>query len=530
MTRVTRNQGPHPKDPDERVSPQGLDASFDIAKLPRAHTSPFPIVSRPKTLTFGSDYIDDVDGDVEGAFTDVSFEDVGLFRLLDSPSTLKGLLTRPVLKVIGLHEAFCGAHTEPQSHVDKLHALGSEEFILQLLPPIAESLGLHLQPVITLEQLIQLAEQHCHLRECPQYERPNVDNSDLSLWVSLCELQCYKSLQADYRSWPREDFDSYALIFASQAFGRLHYMLPAKMNLDEVSNILTVLTLLCRDKYIHDGAGNHILSISAKSPANDRYDLPKTPSLYECGDEIVKTSLLERSVTGIPADEEGGHTTDDLISCGRAHTRVATCAKLTSLCLKSRRERLDAVRWDDDGPAALLQACHLLFRAERSAERHDRRGAEACIKCILDTAVEKCPRYRVEWAVSRTEFLLSVCPLPSHTLSERMCCCERSLKVTDFTLLQPYLSVESWFLCVNRIISILQLDPRFRLEEEDLAVVTCSHQAKCLYAVACLIILKFSPPEDLTHRLLQVFNKILWESERQSRQGRQKVTDPVANG
>ncbi|KAF5009479.1 hypothetical protein FDECE_4302 [Fusarium decemcellulare] len=491
------------------------------------------------------------EGGLSNAFADLSLDDANTPTSTSDDLddlNLKEMLSPQLLGIICLHTISHGARIEPKSYANKLRILGSEKFASQLLLSIEDLLGGRRNPDLALEERIQLIKKRCHLRECPRYERPNVNKSNLSLRDSLHVLQRYKSLQVDFSSWPPADFDGHALIFASQAFGCLHHTLPAKIDPDEVFDMLNVLISLCRDICTPNGAKHHSSLFNSSVSHNHSLahacglgyglewhpsrplaadsdleliqvqdfeaDLPKTPPPSECGDEA-----LERFDIGIPADEEeeeGGHTTDDMISCGRAHTRVMTCADLISLPLESSRAMLGAVGCNDHDLATLLsptllQACDLLFRAER---RNGRQG-DACIKCIWASVMEKCPQYRVEWAISSTESLLSLQPLPSFPISMRIQSCGRILNVTDSSSL-PRPLPDGWFPSTSQAIGYLQSIPRFRLEEKDFLDVLSNPEKQGLYAAACLSELDRSTPENVLSRLLEIFSRIIHEVYRQS--------------
>jgi hypothetical protein len=599
-------------------------------------------------------------------------ENVNAFR--DLPP-LKNLLSREVLEVICLYGALCEDKKDPQNHLSSVQALGPEEAMLQLVSEMERTLDKESHG--KLEERIQLVKQ------CTQYPRAEWSKADtpiLSIWGCLWMLEHYKAHMPKFLEWPSKDFDSYALIFASQGFGRLHHMLPSDIGLDEVSSFLSVLVSLHhRKRGTQDNNGSADLTANSNlsnprlvkalesncGPENQRddpaaggseshcptfqlmralevkhrghafagpyegthgfhnpklrdyseleehfrflerpdhisfwvvvrklQDFPETKTGFEDwstekpGDAAVhyiikclktlgyqasmKTILknpitmlaiiyytfalkqaandrpyvsenflsprfeggiemipyTKQSDTGSFLQEKRGQAEDSLVLCKHEHTVAATCANLTSIGLSSMRKRVDAVNYDgvDNSPATLVRSCYLLFCAQRDSVTCNGRRTEACIECIRDTVFNDDTRHDAKWLVSKTESLLSLHPSPNQTLNERMRSCEETLKIQEFKQLQPFLHSNNCFKKVQRVVGILQFTSDYCVEEKDFSVVQENTEAQTCYAVACLSILNYSPPDDQPCSTPDVFDKIIWERDRQVQQAALKAT------
>ncbi|KAH7228589.1 uncharacterized protein BKA55DRAFT_526577 [Fusarium redolens] len=320
---------------------------------------------------------------------------------------------------------------------------------------------------------------------------------DFSFWSFVRRLQDFPQTTTSIVDWPNRNAGVAAIRYIIECYHALGYQASVKDVL--VDDPIRVLS-------------NIYFMSAQKSAAHGRYDQLKTPPSSECGGIIEETSDLEQSITGTPPEERGVQTADDLTLCEYGHNRVATCANLTSISLDSWRNRRDSHQGDDVDLAALLRACHLLFRAEEDEARRGRRKAEPCIKCTWEDGIEN--QHGVEWAISQTESLLSMSHLPDHTLYHRMAACEEKLNVQNLSKLKP----DCLFKSIRQVITVLNFTHRFRLKEKDESDVYEDAQAQTLFAVSCLSELNRSPPEDLQSRLLEIFNKIIVENDRQTRQ------------
>lgn len=167
---------------------------------------------------------------------------------VSSPSSLKERLNRQVLNVICLCGAFYDTPIEPERHAKRLQWLDSHEFAVWHLSPIERHIGLQSDRSPSLEQRLELTKRYFNLQEFRQTEPPHAELPNLSLQDSMSLLERYGNFKTNYKSWPDDGFEIYALIFASQVFGCLRRELPVMMGLGNVSDILSVIISFYRDE------------------------------------------------------------------------------------------------------------------------------------------------------------------------------------------------------------------------------------------------------------------------------------------
>ncbi|RSL81571.1 hypothetical protein BHE90_016948 [Fusarium euwallaceae] len=143
-------------------------------------------------------------------------------------------------KALNVHQAIFPHLISPKDDIEKLNQLGTLEYISTLVEAAENSLDsspgyklTHQERVsrskLSLQQRVERIQDRYGLKECPQYERP-----DLTASQAFIQLQRYESLSADYENRsPHELIDEpslHALCFASRAFGALCYKLPPDMS------------------------------------------------------------------------------------------------------------------------------------------------------------------------------------------------------------------------------------------------------------------------------------------------------------
>ncbi|SPJ87969.1 uncharacterized protein FTOL_12438 [Fusarium torulosum] len=344
----------------------------------------------------------------------------------------------------------------------------------------------------SLRKYRELGRGHCLL------EVPN----DFSFSSFVRQLQDFPQTTTSVANWPEHKVGDAAIRYMIKCYNDLGYQASQKDILkDDPIRVLS-----------------NIYSMSAqKRVAHGRYDEPKTPPPSECGGRIKETPHMEQSNTGPPSEERRVQRADNSTLCKYGHPRVATCANMTSIGLVSWRKRIDALHCENTDLAALLRACHLLFRVNEDKARCDRRRAEPCINCIWKACMKKHPQHRAEWAISETELLLSLNHLPDQTLYHRMTACEKRLNIQNFSLRPSSPGGRALFNSTKQPIQILQIVDDFRLQEKDKSDVDRDSQAQTIYAVACLSNLNCSSPEELNYnspkalppQLVEVFNQIM---------------------
>ncbi|RSL77447.1 hypothetical protein BHE90_016705 [Fusarium euwallaceae] len=149
-------------------------------------------------------------------------------------------VTQLLLETLNVHQAICPLLINPKDDIKNVDQLGTLDYISLLVATVETSLDsslrcrrTHQQHVsrskLSLQQRVERIQDRYGLKECPQYERP-----DLTASQAFIQLQRYESLSADYENWsPDELLDEsplHALCFASRAFGALGYKLPPDMS------------------------------------------------------------------------------------------------------------------------------------------------------------------------------------------------------------------------------------------------------------------------------------------------------------
>ncbi|KAF5704653.1 hypothetical protein FMUND_12381 [Fusarium mundagurra] len=175
------------------------------------------------------------------------FNDAGGQSLAQATQVpLEKHLNREVLEAIWLYSALHRPYIDPQTHLQHIRSSGSEGHRIWLVQSMGQSLSRCPESSHTLGQHVQPVKQSCNIRQYSQ-DRSRFNNSNLSIWGCLCLLEHYESPMPKWLDWPQKDFDSCALIFASQALGRHSYTLPCNIALDDVASHLNVLISLHSD-------------------------------------------------------------------------------------------------------------------------------------------------------------------------------------------------------------------------------------------------------------------------------------------
>ncbi|KAM6504726.1 hypothetical protein FSOLCH5_15506 [Fusarium solani] len=102
-----------------------------------------------------------------------------------------------LLEMLGLHQAVLKPPIDPRVDINNLRRLGVRRYTLQLVVAAESALGLSPASTLALERRVELIQDRCGLRECPQHERPNLTTRD-----ALIELQRYDNLRTDYMPPP----------------------------------------------------------------------------------------------------------------------------------------------------------------------------------------------------------------------------------------------------------------------------------------------------------------------------------------
>jgi hypothetical protein len=120
-------------------------------------------------------------------------------------------------------------------------------------------------PRHNLEQRLQSIEDSHDLQQWLEDEQFNPNESNFSVWGYLVVLEDYEKHESNFLHWPLKKLDSYALIFAARAFGRLRYTFPSNIGLDKVSSFLNALICLHRGSPTQDAARSLNLTTNLKS-------------------------------------------------------------------------------------------------------------------------------------------------------------------------------------------------------------------------------------------------------------------------
>lgn len=102
-----------------------------------------------------------------------------------------------LLEMLGLHQAVLKLPIDPRVDINNLRRLGVRRYTLQLVVTADSALGLSPASTLALERRVELIQDRCGLRECPQHERPNLTTRD-----ALIGLQRYDNLRTDYMPPP----------------------------------------------------------------------------------------------------------------------------------------------------------------------------------------------------------------------------------------------------------------------------------------------------------------------------------------
>jgi hypothetical protein len=182
---------------------------------------------------------------------------------------------------------------------------------------------------------------------------------------------------------------------------------------------------------------------------------------------------------------------------------------------------------DDDERYMLLRIFGIRVRLLDGVVKEGKiRRCDVCVTCgwnQLFTAAHCCGLVEVVATIES-----QVLPLEG-PLVERVRHCESILGLKDFSLLHSTLSPNEWIESVGGVIKRLQ-ESTLRLESHELVDLAGNPEVEAWYATICLVKLGFRPPEGLLSRLLEVFNKILWEADRQDGYERRQVTDLSSTG
>ncbi|KAJ4195492.1 hypothetical protein NW759_016448 [Fusarium solani] len=151
--------------------------------------------------------------------------------------------------MLGLHQAVLNPPIDPRADINILRRLGVRRCTLQLVVAAEGALSLSLASTLTLKRRVELIQDRCGLRECPQHERPNLTTRD-----ALIELQRYNSLRTYYMRWAGKGFAGCAFVFGLRAYGGLHYKPPPGMSYTDPH--LALLIPLYESQRAQYGIGN----------------------------------------------------------------------------------------------------------------------------------------------------------------------------------------------------------------------------------------------------------------------------------
>jgi hypothetical protein len=214
------------------------------------------------------------------------------------------LLGPEVLEVICLYGALCDAEKDPRNHVSNFRDLGPEAFVSQLVSEMEGAVGLSKNSRGTLNQRIQFIKQ---LKNYPRAGRPKADTANMSIWSCLWMLEHYEAYRPKFLYWSSIEFNSLALIFVSQAFGRLHYMIPSNTSLDEGSSSFSTLISLHQERRAQEDSRSEDVDQPelAGNPQDDR-------GLERRGDDLpsicLKLHCLSLRVMRAPGVRYGHRT------------------------------------------------------------------------------------------------------------------------------------------------------------------------------------------------------------------------------
>ncbi|RSL84870.1 hypothetical protein CDV31_016645, partial [Fusarium ambrosium] len=166
-----------------------------------------------------------------------------------SHAPLNGSSSQRVLELISLHQITLDHRDhpiDPTRYITELEAFGEEHFARRLVVKIEDFFELSQRYELALEERIQDVKQRCDFLECPRYERPNIYPLDTRDWI--CEVEQYETTKINYPAWPGEYVQSYALVYLSQSFGRLHYTPPTDLCPDAIPSAAILLISLHEER------------------------------------------------------------------------------------------------------------------------------------------------------------------------------------------------------------------------------------------------------------------------------------------
>ncbi|RSL38597.1 hypothetical protein CEP51_016899, partial [Fusarium floridanum] len=183
-----------------------------------------------------------------------------------SHAPLNGSSSQGVLELISLHQITLDHRDhpiDPTRYITELEAFGEEHFARRLVVQIEDFFELPQRYELALEERIQDVKQRCDFLECP----PNIYPLDTRDWI--CEVERYETTKINYPAWPGEYVQSYALVYLSQSFGRLHYTPPTDLCPDAIPSAAILLISLHEERREQYGIGNFtpIISFKLRTPA-----------------------------------------------------------------------------------------------------------------------------------------------------------------------------------------------------------------------------------------------------------------------
>ncbi|RSL43386.1 hypothetical protein CEP54_015102 [Fusarium duplospermum] len=182
---------------------------------------------------------------------------------------------------------------------------------------------------------------------------------------------------------------------------------------------------------------------------------------------------------------------------------------------------------NDDERYMLLKLFGIRVRQPDSVIKEGKiRRCDVCVTCEWNQLFTTAHCCGLVEAVATIES--QVLPLEG-PLVERVRRCESILGLKDFSLLHSTISPNEWVGSVEGVIERLQ-ESTLRLESHELVNLAGNPEVEAWYATIYLVKLGFRPPEGLLSRLLEVFNKTLWEADRQDCYERRQVTDLPSMG
>ncbi|RMJ05323.1 hypothetical protein CDV36_014006 [Fusarium kuroshium] len=163
--------------------------------------------------------------------------------------------------MLGLHQAVLNPPIDPRADINALRRLGVRRCTLKLVVSAESALSLSPASTLTLERRVELIQDRCGFRECPQHER-----ADLTTGDAIIELQRYDSLRTNYMRWACKGFAGCAFVFGLRAYGGLHYKCPPGMSYTNPH--LPLLIPLYEGQRVQYGIGNctHTIDLNLRTP------------------------------------------------------------------------------------------------------------------------------------------------------------------------------------------------------------------------------------------------------------------------